>query len=127
MRRIDAIHRSLPRIAGVALAAATVSACGHTAEVGAGRTVRLALTEYRVVPQSIHAIPGVLTILVRNDGRLTHNLTVSQNGNVIGQTTPLAPGASTQLALNLAPGQYLVASTLLSDETLGAYGTLTVG
>jgi hypothetical protein len=127
MPRIDTIRRSLLPAAGAALTAATIAACGHTAVVGSNGTVRLALSEYRVVPQSVRASPGVVTIVVRNDGRLTHNLTVSQNGNVIAQTTPLAPGASTELPLALTPGQYLMASTLFSDQTLGVYGTLTVG
>jgi hypothetical protein len=118
---------ALKRLGYAALLATLLAACGHTAVVGGDRSLRLALTEYRVIPQSVHASPGVLTIIVHNTGRLRHNLTVSENGNVIGQTMPLAPGASTDLALNLAPGQYQMGSTLLSDQILGVYGILTVG
>jgi hypothetical protein len=126
MRPIDAIKRSLLPAAGAALAAATVSGCGHQT-VGANRTLRLALTEYRVVPQTVRASPGLLAIVVRNEGRLTHNLTLSRGTTVVAQTVPLSPGASAELVVTLTPGRYLIASTLLSDQTLGEYGTLTVG
>ena len=127
MRRLDVIHRSLLPIAGVALTAATVSACSHTAVVGGDRTLRLALTEYRVVPQSVRASPGLLSIVVHNDGRLTHNLTVSRGGTAVAQTAAVSPGASVELVITVTRGQYQIASTLLSDQTLGVYGTLTVG
>jgi hypothetical protein len=127
MRPIDAIKRSLLPAAGMALAAATVSGCGQQTVVGANRTLRLALTEYRVVPQTVRARPGLLAIVVRNEGRLTHNLTLSRGTTVLAQTVPLSPGARAELVLTLTPGRYLIASTLLSDQTLGEYGTLTVG
>ena len=36
-----------------------------------------------------------------------------------------APGQSAELFATLAAGKYLMASTILSDQALGAYGTLT--
>ena len=111
----------------VSLALAWVAAgCSHTRAVGADRTLRVALTEYRLNPQSAHVGAGVITILVHNYGRLTHNLVVSENGQTIGSTKPVAPGQSAEIDLNLAPGSYLMTSTILSDQALGEYGTLTV-
>ena len=100
--------------------------CSHTRAVGADRTLRVALTEYRLNPQSARVSSGVITILVHNYGRLTHNLVVSENGQTIGSTKPVAPGQSAEIDLNLANGSYLMTSTILSDQALGAYGTLTV-
>jgi hypothetical protein len=100
--------------------------CSHTRAVGADRTLRVALTEYRLNPQSAHVSSGVVMILVHNYGRLTHNLVVSENGQTIGSTKPVAPGQSAEIDLNLANGSYLMTSTILSDQALGAYGTLTV-
>ena len=117
----------LKRLTCAAALATLLTACGHTTTVGANNIFKLALTEYRLVPQSVRASPGVLTIDVHNVGGLTHNLAVSQDGTVIGQTPPLMPGTSAELMLNLAPGQYQMASTLQSDQVLGEYGTLTVG
>ena len=96
-----------------------VAGCSHTSAVGADRTLRVALTEYRLNPQSAHVSSGVITILVHNYGRLTHNLVVSENGQTIGSTKPVAPGQSAEIDLNLANGSYLMTSTILSDQALG--------
>jgi hypothetical protein len=123
-------HRECARLLLTAAAAvaggAGLAACGHTVSPGAGGTVRIALTEYRVIPQSVRSKPGRLTLLIENDGRLAHTLAVSIRGTILGQTPPLQPGASTYLILSLRPGSYLMTSTLFSDQALGEYGTLTV-
>ena len=100
--------------------------CGRTFLVGSDRTLTVALTEYRIAPQSIHAPAGLLTIFVHNDGRLTHNLVISRGGQTQAATQPISPGQTTALAVTLGRGTYLVVSTILSDQALGAYGTLTV-
>jgi hypothetical protein len=108
------------------MCAALLAACAHTHMVGGDRTFEVGLTEYRVIPQDVRARAGVLTIIVHNYGRLTHNLVVSFRGHEIDATTPIAPGDTTDLAVTLSPGKYLLASTVLSDQSLGEYGTLTV-
>ena len=112
-------------VAILALAPA-LAGCAHTHRVAADGTVQLAVTEYRLNPESIRAGEGVLSIVVHNYGRLTHNLVVTANGQSVAGTKPIPPGQTTELDLNLAPGTYEMASTILSDEALGAYGTLTV-
>lgn len=114
-----------PSIAGLALVWA-LGGCGHTQQVGADRTLRVALTEYHLNPQGARLAAGPLTILVRNYGRLTHNLVVSTNGHPAGSTRPLRPGQSAVITVYLSTGSYQMASTILSDQALGAYGTLTV-
>jgi hypothetical protein len=37
------------------------------------------------------------------------------------------PGQTVDLPVSLTPGKYSIASTIQSDQTLGVYGTLTVG
>jgi hypothetical protein len=108
-------------IASVALLA---GGCGRG--VSSGRTLELALTEYRLIPQDMRVHAGQLTIFVHNYGRLTHNLVVSHNGQEQGETKPIPPGQGTELTLALAPGSYVTASTILADQALGQYGTLTV-
>jgi plastocyanin len=103
-----------------------LSGCGHTQQVGADRTLSVGLTEYRLNPQSAHVGAGTLTLLVRNYGRLTHNLVISMNGQATASTRPLAPGQSTTLTVSLTAGSYQMASTILSDQALGEYGTITV-
>ncbi len=122
MRKLRAATRLL--LVGAGLAALT--GCSHTTTVGASRTLRIALTEYRVIPQSVESSAGELTMVVENDGRLAHDLAVSSHGVIVGQTPPLQPGTRTYLVLTLTPGSYLMTSTLFSDQALGAYGTLRV-
>jgi plastocyanin len=113
----------------LALAAAlvtcgTLTACGHTQIVGARRPVHLALTEYRLNPQRVQVRPGRLTIFVKNDGVYTHNLAVTRGSHTLGATQPIPPGHRTHLTLTLKTGSYTIASTMLSDQDLGLYGTL---
>lgn len=115
---------------GVRLAVLTcalaLSACSHVHVVGAHRTLTVELTEYKLIPQNVRVAQGELTIIVRNYGRLAHNLSVTMDGVNEGSTLPLLPGQSARLAVYLTPGKYVMASTILSDQALGEYGTLTV-
>ncbi len=77
-------------------------------------------------PESVSVSSGILMMMIHNDGRLTHNLVVSENGNLIASTHGIPPGGGAELDLSLAPGRYLMASTILSDEALGEYGTISV-
>jgi hypothetical protein len=113
-------------LALMAVCVIAVGGCAHTHKVGADRVVHVGLSEYRLNPQHISVSTGVLTIYVRNFGRLTHNLVLSENGQMTATTQPLPPGQSTELILYLSPGKYSMASTILSDTDLGAYGTLNV-
>jgi hypothetical protein len=113
-------------LALLTICAIVATGCSHRRRVGADRVVHVALSEYRLNPQHISVSTGVLTIYVRNYGRLTHNLVLSQGGRMTATTQPLPPGQSTELILYLAPGSYAMASTILSDTDLGAYGTLKV-
>lgn len=103
-----------------------MAACGRTTTVGSGRTLQIALNEYRVVPQDVRAQTGVLTIYVHNYGRLTHDLVITLDGRTEATTKPIAPGQTEELDAALGPGHYLMASSILSDQALGAYGTLIV-
>jgi hypothetical protein len=109
------------------LLALGLAGCGATAVVRSGATLNVALGEYRVTPQDIHAAPGVLTIAVHNVGRLTHDLEIQDGGETIASTAPLAPGQTALLQAALLPGTYQMLSSILSDQALGAYGTITVG
>ncbi len=114
----------------LALAAASLCllvGCSRTLVVSSDRTLNLALSEYRINPQDVRVSTGELIIYVHNYGRLTHNLVITHDGQTTDATKPLPPGQSAALAVDLSPGKYSMASTILSDQTLGVYGTLTVG
>ncbi|MEA2210114.1 MAG: hypothetical protein QOF83_62 [Solirubrobacteraceae bacterium] len=112
--------------AAAALAVIVLAACGQTTRVGPSRTFQVALTEYHVAPQSVRVPAGTVSIFVHNYGRLSHNLVISTGARPLASTQPIPPGETTELIAPLVPGTYLMASTVLSDQALGAYGTLTV-
>jgi hypothetical protein len=118
--------RRAPKLALIVTASVLLAGCGHTRVVGGDRSVNVALSEYRLNPSNIRVSSGLLTFHVHNYGRLTHDLVISQDGQTIGQTKPLPPGQTADLALDLAPGRFSMASTMLSDQALGAYGTVEV-
>ena len=103
-----------------------LTGCSHTEVVGSNRTVQIQLSEYRLAPQNIKVSRGLLTIIVHNHGLLDHNLSLYQNGQTVDSINPLGPGETSQMTLFLSPGTYSMASTVLSDQSLGAYGTLRV-
>jgi hypothetical protein len=113
-------------LATTAVMAAILSGCGHTQAIGSARVVQVTLTEFRITPQDIRGRPGPLTIFVHNFGRLSHSLAISRDGQVEGSTSAIPPGQTAELAVTLPSGTYQIASTILSDQALGAYGTLTL-
>jgi hypothetical protein len=110
----------------IVLLAGGAAGCGAATKVTRGGTLQVALTEYHVAPQSVSAASGALTIDVHNYGRLSHDLVISSDGIPLASTKPIAPGQSAELFTTLAAGKYLMSSTILSDQALGAYGTLSV-
>jgi hypothetical protein len=111
-------------VAGLVLA--LLGGCGHTARVGSGRWVQIGVTEYRLTPQHIAARAGELAIVAHNYGRLTHNLALTEAGHTVASTRPIPPGAAASLLVEVGPGSYVMASSLLSDQALGIYGTVTI-
>jgi hypothetical protein len=111
----------------LALALASLLAgCAHTIRVGRDRTLHVALSEYRITPDTVRAYAGTLTIKVRNLGTRTHNLAVSV-GNYNEIVSPdLPPGATATLSIDLPPGQYMMRSLIQGDQALGEWGTLNV-
>lgn len=129
----DAIRRRLPRPAGRRLrllgaiaAALSLAGCGAGITIPKDGTLRIGLEEYRVVPRSVHTTAGVLTLVVHNYGRLTHDLVISLDGHREIATKPLAPGQTSVLDAALIPGTYMMSSSILDDQALGVYGTLSV-
>lgn len=113
-------------VLAAALAAFGLSACGRVETVAAGRPFTIAITEYRLDPSSVNVAGGVITIFVRNDGRLTHDLVIAENGHPEQSTGPIAPGEEATMLVFLLPGHYTMSSTIYTDADLGIRGTLTV-
>lgn len=107
-------------------AAAALAACGHTRSVSRARIAQISETEYRLSPGSLRVSQGPVTLVVHDFGRLAHNLAVIRGPAAVAETAPIQPGGSVTLSIYLAPGSYMLASTLFDDQSLGIHGKLTV-
>src|ERR1700712_2842983 len=71
------MSRSTTAAASLIAIAAALGGCGGGADLRTDRPIlRLQLDEYRIVPQGITIKPGRVKFVVRNTGRLTHNLAI---------------------------------------------------
>lgn len=96
-------------------------------------TLRITVREYRLSPQDVSIPPGQVTLVVRNRGRLTHNVKVQAERRTAGEipedvggTRTAQPGRTTVRSLVLEPGRYRLACTVQNHDDLGMRGTLVV-
>jgi uncharacterized cupredoxin-like copper-binding protein len=96
--------------------------------------LKLTLDEYRIVPQDIVVKPGRMKFVVRNAGRLTHNLVIqippknpAGKPALVNRTTTMQPGqTAAPIKVTLAPGEYRLVCTIANHDDLGQFGTLKV-
>ena len=97
--------------------------------------LRVTLDEYRIVPQNVIVKPGRTKLIVRNTGRLTHNLAIQipegPDGKPFdipgGRVGTMQPGETGEpIKVTLAPGEYRLVCTIANHDDLGQYGELTV-
>lgn len=121
----------------VALAALPVGGCGADVAYtrALDRRVTVRLDEYRVLPEHIEVRAGRITLVARNDGRLTHNLAVVQFERPLGgeqekdygqPTKTLFPGETGVTTVDLKPGKYRLVCTIANHDNLGQYAELKV-
>ncbi|MEA2235127.1 MAG: hypothetical protein QOD83_4943 [Solirubrobacteraceae bacterium] len=119
------------------LGAATLVGCGGGPSYAHDRdgALRITLDEYRVRPENIQVPAGRIHLIVRNTGRLTHNLAIEsfahaegEEPTLYGRTDTLHPGerGSEQKPITLKPGKYRLTCTIGNHDDLGQYGELKV-
>jgi plastocyanin len=83
--------------------------------------------EYSFDPSSIQVSgAGRLTLTLRNEGSLAHNLKLFRGDEEIGGTSTLPAGRSESVRLNLEHGSYRMVCTVGDHEQLGMKGTVLV-
>lgn len=126
--------RALPAAGILLVGASLLAGCGagQTVRVG-GDELRVRLSEYRIQPQAVSVPAGRVRIVARNVGLLTHNLQLERGSldsaerPVLASIHTLLPGASgSVIAGPLAPGTYMLVSSVDDQTTLGMAATLTV-
>jgi uncharacterized cupredoxin-like copper-binding protein len=123
---------SAAALAAIALA---LGGCGGDGEFRTDSSqVKLTVDEYRIVPQDVVVRPGRLKFVVRNTGRLTHNLVIQippdePDGKpvLVNRTTTMQPGqTAAPIKVTLSPGEYRLVCTIANHDDLGQFGTLKV-
>ena len=100
---------------------------GGTTTVPAGGSVRVIGKEYSFDPSTIVLQgAGTLTVTLRNDGSLAHNLKVLRGAEEIGGTSTLPAGRTGSARLNLEHGSYRIICSVGDHEELGMTGALRV-
>jgi uncharacterized cupredoxin-like copper-binding protein len=102
-------------------------ASGRTVTVEAGGAVTVTAHEYAFDPNRVVVRgSGPVTIRLRNDGDLAHDIRVRQGGKEIGGTASFPPGRTESARLRLRPGKYELLCTVGDHAELGMTGQLEV-
>jgi uncharacterized cupredoxin-like copper-binding protein len=120
----------------LAVLAGALGGCGDDDVFRTNRPVlRITLDEYRIVPQNIVVKPGRTKLIVRNTGRLTHNLVIQipkgPDGKPVeipgGRVGTMQPGeTAAPVKVMLRAGEYRLVCTIANHDDLGQYGKLEV-
>jgi plastocyanin len=100
---------------------------GRTVTTAPGATVTVEAHEYSFDPDRLVVErPGTVTIRLRNEGDLAHNLRVTRDGDEVGGTPSFPSGGARTAKLRLARGKYEYLCTVGDHAELGMTGELEV-
>jgi uncharacterized cupredoxin-like copper-binding protein len=132
------MSRSTTAAAALIAVVVVLGGCGDGDTFRTDRPIlRLTVDEYRIVPQDIVVKAGRMKFVVRNTGRLTHNLVIQippkspddkpEQLTPTSRTATMQPGQTAEpIKLTLAPGTYRLVCTIANHDDLGQFATLTV-
>ncbi|MGH2942584.1 MAG: hypothetical protein ACRDLN_07425 [Solirubrobacteraceae bacterium] len=128
------MSRSTLPATALAVLALLLGGCGEDDVFRTDRPLmRVTLDEYRIVPQNLAVKPQRLKFVVRNVGRLTHNLVIQIPEGADGKPVEIArvstmqPGETGEpIKVALRPGKYRLVCTIANHDDLGQYGQLEV-
>jgi len=99
---------------------------GRTVTVGPSARVDVLADEYSFDPETLVAKAGELTISLKNEGALAHNLKVFDDGEEVGGTPTFQGGETRTGSVSLVEGEYELICTVGNHEQLGMTGKLEV-
>jgi plastocyanin len=100
---------------------------GRTVTVKANSTVEVVGDEYSFDPSTVIVQgAGRLTVSLKNEGSLAHNLKLFRGEDEVGGTPTFQGGRTEAGVVNLEHGDYRMVCTVGNHEDLGMVGKLTV-
>lgn len=88
-------------------------------------TVQVELHDFRLVPNEITVKAGIVTFVLKNEGRYTHDFRVEGQG--IDEKAPkVGRGREREWQITLPPGSYEISCPVSNHSSRGMTGTLTV-
>ena len=94
---------------------------------GVAGSVEITATDFKFDPSTVElAKSGEMTFTLVNDGQSTHALEIEGQG-IEEETDEIDGGASTELTVDLEPGEYEFYCPVDDHREMGMEGTLTVG
>ncbi len=134
------------RLAAVAVLTALAAGTGAVqgSAGSASTTVKVIVKEFRLKPSTKLVAPGKVTFVVRNAGRVDHELVVLRTnrpakklgltsfGDVyevgrVGRTKPIDAGRTSTLTVTLQTGHYALICNLPGHYKAGQFADLAVG
>jgi plastocyanin len=115
----------------IALIVPFAAACGSSdsstsPSASGGQTVDVTATDFHFGPPALTAEAGTVTFKLTNNGQTSHALTIEGNG-IEETSSTIGAGASTELTVELAEGEYEIYCPVDGHKAMGMVGTLTVG
>jgi uncharacterized cupredoxin-like copper-binding protein len=98
---------------------------GGGSSSGGSGSVAISESEFQLDPSDPTAKAGNVTLDVKNDGSVVHDLEIEGNG-VEESTDPIGAGSSAKLTVDLKPGTYEIYCNIDSHRDQGMEGELTV-
>ena len=91
-------------------------------ETAAGATVNVQEREYKITLSPVKVKAGTVTFVVKNTGKIPHNLTIQQGGK---HTASIGPGKTAKLTVALKKGSYTLYCSVPGHRQLGMVAKLT--
>jgi uncharacterized cupredoxin-like copper-binding protein len=87
--------------------------------------VEITLKDFYLEPDQLTAEAGLITFVLTNGGRYTHDFRVEGQG--VEESAPKVPvGREFRWEVNLGPGEYLISCPISDHDERGMVGTLVV-
>lgn len=88
-------------------------------------SVNITLNEWSLILDTVPMNAGAITIVVKNEGKMKHDLVLTGNG-VNAKTKTLEPGETETLTVDLAPGTYNLVCSVPGHSLLGMSSQFTL-